>query len=102
VPYSGVIAFDGAGSDDQGRTNPAALVTFLRHVATTSYGTTGVNALWRSIRTCSRPAGAQTLSKRPREVSGVPSIATRPSAARAGSEAWSVIHPVALGTVTTL
>jgi D-alanyl-D-alanine carboxypeptidase len=42
---SGVFPFDGAGSDDQGRTPPAALATFLRRVARTSYGKTLFDAL---------------------------------------------------------
>jgi D-alanyl-D-alanine carboxypeptidase len=40
-----VIPFDGAGSDDQGRTTPGALATFLRSAATTSFGKTLFNAL---------------------------------------------------------
>jgi D-alanyl-D-alanine carboxypeptidase/D-alanyl-D-alanine-endopeptidase (penicillin-binding protein 4) len=38
VPSSSVIPFDGAGSDDHGRTTPGALATFLRSAATTSFG----------------------------------------------------------------
>jgi D-alanyl-D-alanine carboxypeptidase len=45
VPSSGVFPFDGAGSDDQGRTTPAALATFLRRVAGTSYGKALFDAL---------------------------------------------------------
>jgi D-alanyl-D-alanine carboxypeptidase/D-alanyl-D-alanine-endopeptidase (penicillin-binding protein 4) len=45
VPRNGVVPQDGAGSDDQGRTTPAAMVTLLRRVATTSYGNTLVDAL---------------------------------------------------------
>jgi D-alanyl-D-alanine carboxypeptidase/D-alanyl-D-alanine-endopeptidase (penicillin-binding protein 4) len=45
VGRSGVIPFDGAGSDDHGRTTPAALATFLRRVAKTSYGKTLFRAL---------------------------------------------------------
>jgi PBP4 family serine-type D-alanyl-D-alanine carboxypeptidase len=45
VSSSGVVPFDGAGSDDQGRTTPAALATLLRGVAKTSYGKSFVHAL---------------------------------------------------------
>lgn len=38
IPSESVFPFDGAGSDDQGRTTPAALATFLRRAKTTSYG----------------------------------------------------------------
>jgi D-alanyl-D-alanine carboxypeptidase/D-alanyl-D-alanine-endopeptidase (penicillin-binding protein 4) len=38
VPATSVFPFDGAGSDDRGRTTPAALATFLRRVRLTSYG----------------------------------------------------------------
>jgi len=40
VPDTSVFPFDGAGSDDQGRTTPAAMTAFLRRVRTTSYGAT--------------------------------------------------------------
>lgn len=40
-----VIPFDGAGSDDQGRTTPAALATLLRGIARTAYGPAFVDAL---------------------------------------------------------
>ncbi len=36
---------DGAGSDDQGRTTPSALATFLRRVASSSYGSSLFRAL---------------------------------------------------------
>ncbi|MGH2937394.1 MAG: D-alanyl-D-alanine carboxypeptidase/D-alanyl-D-alanine endopeptidase [Solirubrobacterales bacterium] len=42
---SEVIPFDGAGSDDQGRTTPTALTTLLRGIPGTSYGKTFVGAL---------------------------------------------------------
>ena len=42
---SEVIPFDGAGSDDQGRTTPAALATLLRGIPRTPYGPAFVNAL---------------------------------------------------------
>jgi D-alanyl-D-alanine carboxypeptidase/D-alanyl-D-alanine-endopeptidase (penicillin-binding protein 4) len=45
VPSSSVFPFDGAGSDDQGRTTPAALVTFLRGAARAPYG----SALFRAL-----------------------------------------------------
>jgi D-alanyl-D-alanine carboxypeptidase/D-alanyl-D-alanine-endopeptidase (penicillin-binding protein 4) len=45
VPAKSVFPFDGAGSDDQGRTTTAAMATFLRRVASTSYGPTLYNAL---------------------------------------------------------
>lgn len=45
VPATSVFPFDGAGSDDQSRTTPAALATFLRRVARTSYGATLFRAL---------------------------------------------------------
>jgi D-alanyl-D-alanine carboxypeptidase/D-alanyl-D-alanine-endopeptidase (penicillin-binding protein 4) len=38
VPASSVFPFDGAGTDTRNRTTPAALATFLRGVAKTSYG----------------------------------------------------------------
>jgi D-alanyl-D-alanine carboxypeptidase/D-alanyl-D-alanine-endopeptidase (penicillin-binding protein 4) len=38
VPSRSVYPFDGAGSDDQGRTTPAALTTLLRRAARTPYG----------------------------------------------------------------
>ena len=38
VPSSSAIPFDGAGSDDQGRTTPAALATFLRNATKTPFG----------------------------------------------------------------
>jgi len=40
VSRTSLFPQDGAGSDDQGRTTPLALATFLRRVATTSYGKT--------------------------------------------------------------
>jgi serine-type D-Ala-D-Ala carboxypeptidase/endopeptidase (penicillin-binding protein 4) len=45
VSRTSVFPFDGAGSDDQGRTTPAALATLLRRIAKTSYGRTVFNAL---------------------------------------------------------
>ncbi len=42
---SEVIPFDGAGSDDQGRTTPSALATLLRGIPRTAYGPAFVNAL---------------------------------------------------------
>jgi D-alanyl-D-alanine carboxypeptidase/D-alanyl-D-alanine-endopeptidase (penicillin-binding protein 4) len=45
VSRTGFFPFDGAGSDDQGRATPAAMVTLLRRVARTSYGRTLFNAL---------------------------------------------------------
>jgi D-alanyl-D-alanine carboxypeptidase/D-alanyl-D-alanine-endopeptidase (penicillin-binding protein 4) len=45
VPSTSVFPFDGAGSDDRGRTTPAALATFLRRVRGTSYGRTLFDAL---------------------------------------------------------
>jgi D-alanyl-D-alanine carboxypeptidase/D-alanyl-D-alanine-endopeptidase (penicillin-binding protein 4) len=44
VPSTSVIPFDGAGSDDQGRTTPAALATFLKNATRTPYGRTLFNA----------------------------------------------------------
>src|SRR5205085_4527153 len=40
VSRTSLFPQDGAGSDDQGRTTPSALATFLRRVARTSYGDT--------------------------------------------------------------
>jgi D-alanyl-D-alanine carboxypeptidase/D-alanyl-D-alanine-endopeptidase (penicillin-binding protein 4) len=40
-----VFPFDGAGSDDQGRTTAAAMATFLRRAESTSYGPTLYDAL---------------------------------------------------------
>ena len=40
VSSTSVFPFDGAGSNDQDRTTPAALATFLRRVVKTSYGKT--------------------------------------------------------------
>jgi serine-type D-Ala-D-Ala carboxypeptidase/endopeptidase (penicillin-binding protein 4) len=45
VPDTSVFPQDGAGSDDQGRTTPAAMTAFLRRVRTTSYGATLYNSL---------------------------------------------------------
>ncbi len=45
VSRTGVFPQDGAGSDDQGRSTPAALATLLRAVAKTSYGKTLFQAL---------------------------------------------------------
>ncbi len=45
VPATSMFVFDGAGSNDQGRTTPAALATLLRRVAKTSYGNTLFHAL---------------------------------------------------------
>jgi PBP4 family serine-type D-alanyl-D-alanine carboxypeptidase len=45
VSRTSVFPFDGAGSNDQDRTSPAALATFLRRVVKTSYG----NALFGSL-----------------------------------------------------
>ncbi len=45
VPSTSFFPFDGAGSDDQGRTTPTALAMFLRNVETTPYGTALFNAL---------------------------------------------------------
>ncbi|HEY2564323.1 MAG TPA: D-alanyl-D-alanine carboxypeptidase/D-alanyl-D-alanine-endopeptidase [Acidimicrobiales bacterium] len=45
VPSTSVFPFDGAGSDDQGRTTAAAIATFLRRATTTSYGPTLYNSL---------------------------------------------------------
>lgn len=45
VPSTSVFPFDGAGSDDKGRTTPAALTTFLRRAAGTPYG----NALSQAL-----------------------------------------------------
>ncbi|MDX6216111.1 MAG: hypothetical protein QOG99_1695 [Frankiales bacterium] len=42
---SEVIPFDGAGSDDQGRTTPTALATLLRGIPRTPYGPAFVDAL---------------------------------------------------------
>jgi D-alanyl-D-alanine carboxypeptidase/D-alanyl-D-alanine-endopeptidase (penicillin-binding protein 4) len=42
---SEVIPFDGAGSDDRGRTTPAALADLLRGIPKTSYGPTFVGSL---------------------------------------------------------
>ena len=42
---SEVIPFDGAGSDDRGRTTPTALATLLRGIPHTSYGPAFVEAL---------------------------------------------------------
>jgi D-alanyl-D-alanine carboxypeptidase/D-alanyl-D-alanine-endopeptidase (penicillin-binding protein 4) len=42
---SEVIPFDGAGSDDRGRTTPAALTTLLRGIPSTPYGPAFVGAL---------------------------------------------------------
>jgi D-alanyl-D-alanine carboxypeptidase/D-alanyl-D-alanine-endopeptidase (penicillin-binding protein 4) len=45
VRRSEVIPFDGAGSDDQGRTTPTALATLLRGIPGTGYGKTFVEGL---------------------------------------------------------
>lgn len=45
VPDTSVFPQDGAGSDDQGRTTPAAMTAFLRAAAKTSYGPTLYNSL---------------------------------------------------------
>ncbi len=45
VPPTSFFPFDGAGSDDQGRTTPGALVTLLRGAARASYGP----ALFRAL-----------------------------------------------------
>jgi serine-type D-Ala-D-Ala carboxypeptidase/endopeptidase (penicillin-binding protein 4) len=45
VPPSSLFPFDGAGSDDQGRTTPAALATFLRRARKTSYAKSLFDAL---------------------------------------------------------
>jgi len=45
VSSTSVFPFDGAGSNDQDRTTPAAVATFLRRVVKTSYGKT----LFRSL-----------------------------------------------------
>jgi D-alanyl-D-alanine carboxypeptidase/D-alanyl-D-alanine-endopeptidase (penicillin-binding protein 4) len=45
VSRTSLFPQDGAGSDDQGRTTPLALATFLRRVAQTSYGTTLFHAV---------------------------------------------------------
>jgi serine-type D-Ala-D-Ala carboxypeptidase/endopeptidase (penicillin-binding protein 4) len=45
VRRSEVIPFDGAGSDDRGRTTPTALATLLRGIPGTSYGRSFVDAL---------------------------------------------------------
>jgi D-alanyl-D-alanine carboxypeptidase/D-alanyl-D-alanine-endopeptidase (penicillin-binding protein 4) len=45
VSVTSVFPQDGAGSDDQGRTGPAALTQFLRAVASTPYGTALADAL---------------------------------------------------------
>lgn len=45
VRRSEVIPFDGAGSDDQGRTTPAALTTLLRGIPGTPYGKSFLDAL---------------------------------------------------------
>ncbi len=51
ISSESVIPFDGAGSDDQGRTTVAAMATFLRRATGTSYGKTlydGLPVLGRS------------------------------------------------------
>jgi D-alanyl-D-alanine carboxypeptidase/D-alanyl-D-alanine-endopeptidase (penicillin-binding protein 4) len=45
VSPTSIFPFDGAGSNDQGRTTPAALSTLLRRAARTSYGKTLFDAL---------------------------------------------------------
>lgn len=45
VPATSVFPFDGAGSDSRNRTTPAAMATFLRRVAKTSYGPALIAAL---------------------------------------------------------
>jgi D-alanyl-D-alanine carboxypeptidase/D-alanyl-D-alanine-endopeptidase (penicillin-binding protein 4) len=45
VSTTSVYPFDGAGSDDRGRTTPAALARFLRAAAATPYGTALADAL---------------------------------------------------------
>jgi D-alanyl-D-alanine carboxypeptidase len=45
IPSKSVFPFDGARSDDRGRTTPAALATFLRRAKTTSYGRSLSDAL---------------------------------------------------------
>jgi D-alanyl-D-alanine carboxypeptidase/D-alanyl-D-alanine-endopeptidase (penicillin-binding protein 4) len=45
IRRSEVIPFDGAGSDDEGRTTPTALATLLRRIPRTSYGPAFVNSL---------------------------------------------------------
>jgi D-alanyl-D-alanine carboxypeptidase/D-alanyl-D-alanine-endopeptidase (penicillin-binding protein 4) len=43
VSSTSAIPFDGAGSDDRGRSTPAAMATFLRNAAKTSFGSTLFN-----------------------------------------------------------
>ncbi len=45
VPSTSVFPFDGAGSDDRGRSTPAALATFLKRAASTPFGATLFDAL---------------------------------------------------------
>jgi D-alanyl-D-alanine carboxypeptidase/D-alanyl-D-alanine-endopeptidase (penicillin-binding protein 4) len=45
VPASSVFLFDGAGSDDHGRSTPAAFATFLREAASTEWGDALFDAL---------------------------------------------------------
>jgi D-alanyl-D-alanine carboxypeptidase/D-alanyl-D-alanine-endopeptidase (penicillin-binding protein 4) len=45
IPTTSVFLFDGAGSNDQGRTTPAALAQFLKGVAASPYAKTLADAL---------------------------------------------------------
>jgi D-alanyl-D-alanine carboxypeptidase/D-alanyl-D-alanine-endopeptidase (penicillin-binding protein 4) len=65
VTSSSFIPFDGAGSDDRGRTTPGALATFLRRAIRTPYGATlasafpllGRNGTLANVETRSPAAG---------------------------------------------
>jgi PBP4 family serine-type D-alanyl-D-alanine carboxypeptidase len=60
VSSSSVFPFDGAGSDDQGRTTPAALVTFLRGAARRAYGP----ALFKGLPILGRDGTMATVQAR--------------------------------------
>lgn len=45
IPSTSVYPFDGAGSDDQGRSTPAAMATFLKRDSTRPTGASLFNAL---------------------------------------------------------
>lgn len=62
IPSTSVFPLDGAGSDDQGRTTVAAMATFLRRAATTSYG----SSLYEGLPVLGRSGTlANVLSKSP-------------------------------------
>jgi serine-type D-Ala-D-Ala carboxypeptidase/endopeptidase (penicillin-binding protein 4) len=78
VSSSSVFPFDGAGSDDQGRTTPAALATLLRNAAGSSLGRTlrtalpllGRNGTLANVQSRSPAAGRAQVKTGNRVVQG--------------------------------